>query len=56
MIMHHLMLTHVATLNKLQETVDLQPKINDCPQYRARKAISWGWKPNEKLKPECENR
>ena len=26
MIMHHLILTYVAALNKLQETVDLQPK------------------------------
>jgi len=33
--MHHLMITHVAALNKLQETVDLQPKINAHPQYRA---------------------
>ncbi len=26
MIMHHLMLTYVAALNKLQETVDSKPK------------------------------
>ena len=26
MIMHHLMLTYVAALNKLQGTVDSQPK------------------------------
>ena len=50
------MLTYVAALNKLQNTVDSQPKIDACSQYHARKAISWGWKPNEKLKPECENR
>jgi hypothetical protein len=49
-------LTHVTALNKFQEIVDSQPKVDARPQYRPRKANPWDRKPKENLKPKRENR
>jgi len=49
-------LDHVAALNKFQEIVDSQPKVDARPQYRPRKANVWDRKPKESLKPKRENR
>jgi arylsulfatase A-like enzyme len=49
-------LTHVTALNKFQEIVNSQPKVDARPQYRPRKANPWDRKPKENLKPKRENR
>ena len=53
-------LAHVAALNKFQEIVDSQPKVDARPQYRVRKANPWDRKPGVPFKggkkPKRENR
>jgi arylsulfatase A-like enzyme len=49
-------LIHVAALNKFQEIVDSQPRVDARPQYRPRKANAWDRKPKESLKPKRGNR
>ena len=53
-------LAHVAALNKFQEIVESQPKVDARPQYRVRKANPWDRKPGVPFKggkkPKRENR
>ena len=51
---------HAAALNKFQEIVDSQPKVDARPQYRPRKPNPWDRKPGVPFKggkkPKRENR